>query len=116
MGKHEDEDYTSPEDETIPFVNLSSKGGIFDDKSFIAGYEMGVLDMSLVITENVVMDLIIHKENEIQADLIAMRHNWLMRVLERDGNYIFCQFTKNLPVIGERFFLEEEFKDDEEKE
>jgi hypothetical protein len=113
MGKHEESNYSSDDDNTIPFVNLASRGGIYDDKSFVAGYEMGILDMSLAITENVVIDLIIHKENEKQADLIAMRHSWLMVVLERDGGYIYCQFTKNMTIIGEQFFLDEELDNGE---
>lgn len=98
----------------MPFINVTSKGGQFDDRSFMAGYEMGILDMSLVVTGHYMVEMIIHSENELQADLIAMRHDWQMEVLERDEGYSFTRFTKNVPVIGERFLLEKEFDDGED--
>lgn len=101
-------------EERIPFVNVKSKGGIYDDVSYAAGYEMGILDVSLLVSKNPVIEIIIHTDNEMQADLIAMRHNWTCEVLEREEGYSYLRFLRNLEIIGERFLIEKEFMKDEE--
>lgn len=99
-------------EERMPFINVKSKGGMYDDQAYMAGYEMGILDMALVQASHYMVEMIIHSTNEMQADLIAMRHGWQVEVLERDEKYSVLQITKNVEVIGERFLLEKEFEDD----
>lgn len=62
----------------MPFVPVKSRGGPYDDNSYVAGYEMGLLDARLPLLGDWVVQcrFTIHKENLEQADLIAMRHGF----------------------------------------
>jgi hypothetical protein len=68
----------------MPFVACRSNDGPYDDASYVAGYEMGVLDQSLatVAQDFVAWRQLIHAPNRRQADLIAMRHGFVMTVRE----------------------------------
>lgn len=59
----------------MPFLPVRSNGGPHDDASYVAGYEMGLLDAQLGRTE-FDQGRAIHGENREQADLIAMRHGY----------------------------------------
>ncbi len=67
----------------MPFVNVTSRGGRYDDEAFTAGWEMGALDALLSdladrCTSGLSLDLrkMIHSANAEQADLIAMHHGF----------------------------------------
>jgi hypothetical protein len=70
----------------MPFVNVRSRGGIFDDPSYAAGWEMGNLEAVLHLDEPTTLELTIHTANLVQADLIAMRHRY--------------DVTKSEPIAG----------------
>lgn len=59
----------------MPFVTVASKGGPHDDQAYVAGYEMGKLDVEL-LTGLDAFERTIRTDNVPQADLLAMRHGW----------------------------------------
>lgn len=56
----------------MPFVNVTSIGGAYDDVAYTAGWEMGELYFNLVYNRPAVLEKTIRKGNVEQADLIAM--------------------------------------------
>jgi hypothetical protein len=63
----------------MPFVNVASVGGKFDDEAFCAGYEMGKLDGRLAaaaVADATELRALYRSDNAAQADLIAMRHGF----------------------------------------
>ncbi len=60
----------------MPFINVTSKGGQYDDVAFCAGYEMGLLDAKLEHEQPPVLEQTIHDGNTEQADLIAMHRGY----------------------------------------
>jgi hypothetical protein len=84
----------------IPFVNVQSVGGKFDDASFSAGYEIGLLDFRLFqasVIFSVSLLITIQKDNESQADLMAMKHGYVIshKALDDSGTQLNCVFTKS---------------------
>ena len=68
----------------MPFVVCASKGGPYDDQSFVAGYELGRLDTQLAMWGAMEVrhwDATLRTDSMPQVDLIAMRHGWTARVV-----------------------------------
>lgn len=66
-------------DLVMPFVVVWSKGGLYADDAYCAGWEMGRLDSTLDGEYTALPDVwetTIHTGNRLQADLIAMRHGF----------------------------------------
>lgn len=73
-----DEDDNEPGyDLVMPFLPVQSKGGPYADDAFVAGYQMGLLDAQLgdSIFDQGRAILVTNRE---QADLIAMRHGFIV--------------------------------------
>ena len=70
----------------MPFVTVASRGGPHDDASYVAGYEMGLLDAKLAARPER-LETTIHSVSALQADLLAMRHGFAVdvRASEVDG-------------------------------
>jgi len=88
----------------MPFINVKSIGGKFEDESFCAGFEMGVLDCKLfqasaIPAENFFMTISI--DNEEQADLVAMKHNYQIeqKITDESRQWITCLFVRPNDVI-----------------
>ena len=67
----------------MAFIVLASRGGHYDDEAFMGGYRLGVLDATLGLSrrhpsEVPTLSVFIRHTDEAQADLIAMRHCYLM--------------------------------------
>lgn len=65
----------------MPFVTVASRGGPHDDQSYAAGYAMGLLDQRLTVAEALNIDGCVETIRTTctpQADLIAMRHGYVM--------------------------------------
>ncbi len=81
----------------MPFVTCKTNGGIHDDDSYVAGYEMGKLDASLQVAAGIALSVkrTIHAVNRPQADLLAMKTGWLARFEEIDGHpeWVRAEFT-----------------------
>lgn len=65
-----------------PFVTCVTNGGPHDDTAYVAGYEMGSLDKELSMSAHLGVAVpidyrLIHATNRPQADLIAMKHNYV---------------------------------------
>lgn len=73
-------DPDEPDHETVmgllmPFVNVKSKGGKYDDEAYVAGYEIGKLVGALEWRPKKVEQLV-HSSNLEQIDLVAMWHHY----------------------------------------
>lgn len=64
----------------MPFVVCASKGGPYDDASFVAGFECGQIDRQLgqEAPRRYAPDLPVHAGNVPQLDLIAMRNGYVV--------------------------------------
>lgn len=59
----------------MPFAVCASNGGPYDDEAYVAGFEMGALQARLRAARHHGLGLpevVIHRDNVPQADLIAM--------------------------------------------
>jgi hypothetical protein len=65
----------------MPFVVVASQGGPYDDASYFAGYEMGLLSAALGM-QPAGFRTRIHAGNRAQADLLAMKHGYTLHVEE----------------------------------
>ena len=88
----------------VPFINVTSVGGKFDDAAFSAGYEMGLLDFKLfqaaaIQCENLFVT--IRADNSEQADLIAMKHKLIIeqKIPDESGQWVSCLFVRPTNVI-----------------
>jgi hypothetical protein len=90
---------SEPEDDSyhlvMPFVAVVSRGGPFEDDSYVAGYEMGLLSAALGM-QPATFRTTIHAGNRAQADLLAMKHGYTMSVDDihdgRLGDWLFATF------------------------
>lgn len=96
MADHEDADYGL----VMPFVTVASKGGPHDDDAYVAGYEMGKLDVEL-LTMLDPFEREIHTENLPQADLLAMRHGWSVEQLGEADEHWTCLVFSPLDNDGD---------------
>ena len=74
-------------DLAMPFVNVTSRGGKFDDDAYVAGFEMGCFEARCKLAvpfEAFPIHATIHRDNLDQADLIAMRHGLTLSEKELD--------------------------------
>jgi hypothetical protein len=68
-------------DLVMPFVVCASQGGPYDDRSFVAGYQLGRLDRDLGVLaalEFASVSRVLYTDSLAQADLIGMRHGYRM--------------------------------------
>ncbi|MCP9947223.1 hypothetical protein [Actinomadura madurae] len=63
-------------DLVVPFVAVTSRGGLYDDDAYAAGWEMAQLDAHLAHHTPVYFEATIHTGNAEQTDLVAMRHGY----------------------------------------
>lgn len=69
----------------IPFANVKSVGGIYDDDSYECGFEMGVFAARVRIMDAInqmPMMCRIHKGNLEQADLLVMGCDFVLTIME----------------------------------
>lgn len=78
----------------LPFVTTTSQGGPHDDDAYVAGFEMGQLDVVLGFQWMQFHTAIIKKESVKQADLIAMHYDFKMEVEHEDGVEATVSFTR----------------------
>lgn len=88
----------------MPFVNVKSAGGHFDDDAFSAGFEMGTLDHKLFLISSIPGEnffMTIRAANASQADLVAMRHGYKIeqKIPDDSGEWLTCLFTRAVDVI-----------------
>jgi hypothetical protein len=81
----------------FPFVNVTSRGGKFDDDAFVCGYEMGVLYRDLAVLQALEFQSIsrtIHVDNRAQAELLAMNAGMVMEVGQEWNGWIDVDFVR----------------------
>lgn len=81
----------------LPFVAVASAGGPFDDESFCAGYECGLLDAQLA-EHPPILERTIRTANTAQADLIAMRHGYTLHLAEDVDEWTHASFVESVPA------------------
>jgi hypothetical protein len=89
----------------MPFVNVVSNGGRYDDEAFVAGWASAALDERLASgarSASAVMVETVQAGIVSQSDLMAMRHGWTMERLswgddvdaETAGEWARLRFTR----------------------
>lgn len=79
----------------MPFVTTISHGGPHEDQSYVAGYEMGLLDAGLRDGVGKTFRTTIRTDNLPQADLLGMRYGWMMTKIETTApEWTFVSFYK----------------------
>lgn len=80
----------------MPFVNVQSVGGTYEDESYCAGYEMGRVDAELQCVPASVDSLIvtIKDGNRTQADLIGMRHGFTTEFEDHENDWVTVRFVR----------------------
>ena len=73
----------------MPFLPVHSRGGPLEDNAYAAGYEMGHLAAVLAMCDLPTLDVTIHAINREQADLIAMKHNYVIETATLDDSGIW---------------------------
>lgn len=77
----------------MPFVSVRSKGGPHDDESYVAGYQMGLLDAQLGGSE-FDQGRPIAADSREQADLIAMRHGYIAEFTANISGWVCMRVRK----------------------
>lgn len=87
----------------MPFITVKSVGGQHDDESYVAGWEMGALDIQLSMLNAANATFQIHTENGKQADLIAMKHGFTSTITPYDEcpEWSYIVVTKDGTTIVE---------------
>jgi hypothetical protein len=70
----------------MPFVTVTSVGGVHDDQAYVAGWEMGALDVTLQ-NSPLFHEQVILTENAKQADLIAMKNGYRPEITRINENW-----------------------------
>lgn len=90
----DDEEGVPEYDLVMPFVVVESNGGPYADEPFVAGYRMGMLDAVLEFLEPEEHTAYLEPGVVAQADLIAMRHNYVMTATPHDADWSFARFVR----------------------
>lgn len=81
----------------MPFTEVRSEGGPYDDLSFVAGFQMGQIDGKLTsMGQNSIAaaTFLVFSQLKHQVDLIAMKHNYTSEVLHDDGEWAQIGVTR----------------------
>lgn len=86
----------------MPFVNVVSKGGPYDDLAYCAGWHMGGLDARLEHRHLARVSETIRTADASQADLLAMKHGYSVRLDSSDyDEWTFAEFVRvDSPGVG----------------
>lgn len=82
----------------VPFVNVTSKGGRYDDQSYAAGWSMGVVDYRLRTEQPDMLSETLRVEDIKQAHTVAdaagyvLDHEW-----SGVGEWAYCKFVRKTP-------------------
>lgn len=93
-----------PERELVmPFVVVESTGGPYADAAFVAGYECGWIDAMLYALRPAGASLQrwVYPALLAQIDLIAMKHEMKMSVLEHDESGEWVSIEIRPAIVGE---------------
>jgi hypothetical protein len=93
----------------MPFITVTSKGGPHDDASYVAGYQMGLIDARLAMLASTCGDdsgmvSTVSVENRTQADLLAMRHGFTVNFDEpapESPDWLRASFRRGATALKE---------------
>jgi hypothetical protein len=89
------EDQESEYGLVMPFVNVVSKGGPYDDTAYVAGWAMGGLDARLEHRRLARVSETIRTADASQADLLAMKHGYSVKLTDTDyDEWTFAEFVR----------------------
>ena len=91
------DDDSAKYDLVMPFVTVKSVGGPHDDVSYVAGYEMGLLDAHLAQQKPNEHEATVRTQNVPQLDLIAMLHGYSLKVKGDDNDWTTIILKKSTP-------------------
>ena len=78
---------------TLPFLPVQSEGGPFPDKAYAAGWQMGLIDASLMFAVKYKVkgpfNWVIYEECLTQVDLIFMQYGMVITEQESHDGFIF---------------------------
>ncbi len=77
----------------MPYLPVTSCGGPWDDHAYCAGWAMGRLD-ALLAEHPAELVALVDAGNREQADLIGMRHGYLVKQQGVDGEGLRLRFTR----------------------
>lgn len=86
----------------MPFTEVISKGGVYDDQSFVAGFQTGQIYYILQQSALVSTTLIVYRNLVKQIDLIAMKNGFRTVVTAEDEHWAQIEVTriKNHPSLN----------------
>lgn len=113
MRNPDEPDPSAHWDLRMPFVVCASKGGPYDDQSFVAGYQAGMIDAQLQVARGVgartVHFPIVHTELVPQLVLIGMGHGYPAMDVDSSQQWPqWCAVTFKLPDTTSMLALEGE--------
>ncbi len=95
MSPDEQADEPQGYDLVMPFVNVASKGGPYDDSAYCAGWAMGALDVRLATLALVSLSETVRTADLDQADLVAMKNGYAMQRHESEvEGWTYVEFTR----------------------
>jgi hypothetical protein len=100
MGEPEEVEY----DLVMPFMVCRSRGGPYEDESFVAGWELATIDVRLTqcAVDRLPLNVPIHTPSLPQAELIAMSHGYLMAAEPyEDAPEEWSMVTFTVPALEE---------------
>jgi hypothetical protein len=85
----------------MPFVVVTSKGGPYDDKSFVAGMRLQQLWSILEEKQPASYQQYINAELVPQCDLVAMHFGYVTHAepWDEDPSWVLVKFIRNISVI-----------------
>lgn len=89
------DEHESGYDLVMPFVNVASKGGPYDDSAYCAGWAMGVLDTRLGELKPVSHTETVRTADREQVDLIAMKNGYAVQFGDSElDEWTFAEFAR----------------------
>lgn len=88
------DDREPPSDVDVPYNVTTSKGGPYDDVSFMAGIQFGQIRAFLYGRYTAAATALVYSEMLTQLDLLAMAHGYTCDVLNADEVWTHVGFTR----------------------
>jgi hypothetical protein len=78
----------------LPFTEVASVGGRYDDESFVAGFQIGRIYQELSNPKKTVTKVLIYEDLVEQLDLIAMHYKMVITVVSIDDGIALIHIEK----------------------
>lgn len=82
-------------DLVMPFLNVVSRGGKYEDEPFTAGWQMGEIMSALRERRIAATSYLVFSDLAEQVDLIAMKYDYTTDILHDDGTWAQIGVTRN---------------------